>query len=446
MALSQFDNDTLCVTHPTGEMAFRVEGVPGPQGPIGETGPTGSTGPKGDKGEKGLQGKVGDQGEVGPKGAQGQKGEVGEKGYTGDRGEQGLPGPPGVQGGLGPQGERGLPGPEGLIGPQGPSGPVGPRGRQGINGPTGIRGLQGPPGVQGPRGRQGEPGDTELTADEFRRVTTTIQNNMSTLLHDILSDPCIRGKYAAIPASSCKEIHLCSSLRPTGHYWVNTPSGPQKVYCLMHTTRCGSETGGWMRVGKVDMSNPGTQCPSPLHTVTSPKRLCARQGGGGCSSVLFTTHGTPYTQVCGQAIGYRFHSVDAFGQYQSTDSIDNPYLDGLSITHGSPRHHLWSYAAGDACPCAPFGRRRQPPSFVQGNYYCESGGAGNSESRWYTDNPLWDGKGCSTGNTCCDPPNMPWFHRRLNTSATDDIEVRWCRDELTANEDFGVELFELYAQ
>ena len=309
--------------------------------------------------------------------------------------------------------------------------------------------------MQGPRGRQGEPGDTELTADEFRRVTNTIQNNVSTLLHDILSDPCTRGKYAAIPASSCKEIHLCSPLRPSGHYWVNTPFGPQKVYCLMNTTRCGSETGGWMRVGKVDMSNPGAQCPSPLRTVTSPKRLCARQGGGGCSSVLFTTHGTPYTQVCGQAIGYQFYTTDAFHQYYSNDSINNPYLDGLSITYGTPRHHLWSYAIGHAqsqspkpgtCPCAPTSRGTLPPSFVQDHYYCESGHEDGSKPKWYTGDPLWDGEGCPAGNTCCDPPNLPWFHRRINTSVTDDIEVRWCRDEPADNEDVGVELLELYAQ
>jgi len=27
-------------------------------------------------------------------------------------------------------------------------------------------------------------------------------------------------------------------------------------------------------------------------------------------------------------------------------SIDEPYLDGISITYGSPRKHIWSCATG----------------------------------------------------------------------------------------------------
>ena len=440
MQVQQPADNAECVTHPSGEVAFRVQGVPGPQGATGKTGPAGSTGPRGAKGERGLQGVKGDQGEVGPIGMQGQKGETGQKGYKGDRGEQGLPG-------------LSLPGPAGPVGPQGPSGPTGPRGAQGDRGLPGARGLRGYPGEQGPQGRQGVPGG--LTADEFRRVTNTIQNNVSTLLNDVLSDPCIRGKYAAIPASSCKEIHLCSPLRPSGYYWVNTLSGPQKVYCLMNTNRCGSETGGWMRVGKIDMTNSSETCPSPLKTTSCyPKRLCTRQGGAGCSSVLFTAHSIPFTQVCGQAIGYQYKSPDAFAQHFSSASINDAYLDGLSITCGSPRYHLWSYAIGhsesdrnyiDTCPCASQ-RGARPSSFIQDHYYCESGNVGSAESKWYLDDPLWEGKRCPAGNTCCNPPNMPWFHRRMGASVTDDIEVRWCRDEPADNESIGVELLELYTQ
>ena len=207
-----------------------------------------------------------------------------------------------------------------------------------------------------------------------------------------------------------------------------------------------------MRVGQIDMTNPLDACPSPLRTVTTPKRMCAKQGGAGCSSVLFNTHGFPYTEVCGQAIGYQFHSTDAFAQHYATASIDNAYLDGISITYGMPRQHLWSYAMGftqsqrdyiDVCPCAS-SPGKQPPSFVQNNYYCKSGNVGQAESQWYTNDTLWDGEGCPVNNTCCDPPNQPWFHRRITTNTTYDLEARWCRDEAAANEDIGVELLELY--
>ena len=450
--LSQIDNSTACLSHPTGEVAFRVQGVPGPQGPHGQTGRSGSPGPMGPKGDAGLQGRIGAKGDVGAVGAKGQKGEEGQKGRQGNRGQQGVPGPPGAQGTQGRPGERGLPGREGEIGPAGSQGPVGPRGRQGVMGPPGARGLQGPPGVQGPQGRQGEPGNTTIPIEEFNWMMTMLQRDVSALHSNLLSDPCTRGMYPAIPASSCKEIHLCRPHRSSGYYWIITPGGPHEVYCLLNTTRCGTVGGGWMRVGQINMTNPLDACPSPLRTITTPKRMCAKQGGAGCSSVPFNTHDVPYTEVCGQAIGYQFYSTDAFAHHHSNPTINSAYLDGISITYGMPRQHLWSYAIGiaksrwdsiDACPCAS-SRGLQPPSFVQSHYYCESAGVGGVDRQWYTNDPSWDGVGCPAGNTCCDPPNLPWFHRRIATSTTDDLEVRWCRDEAADNEDIGVELLELY--
>ena len=69
---------------------------------------------------------------------------------------------------------------------------------------------------------------------------------------------------------------------------------------------------------------------------------------------------------------------------------------------------------------------------------------GQSNGVWYSQYPLWDGEGCPVGNTCCDRQDLPWFHRTLNAASTDDIEVRWCRDEDAGNEDVGVVLLELY--
>ena len=85
-----------------------------------------------------------------------------------------------------------------------------------------------------------------------------------------------------------------------------------------------------------------------------------------------------------------------------------------------------------------------PPSFVQDHYYCEAGNVGDRENRWFDEDPLWDGEGCPTNNTCCDPPNLPWFHRIVNPASIADIELRLCQDESTSNEDVSVQLFELY--
>lgn len=65
-----------------------------------------------------------------------------------------------------------------------------------------------------------------------------------------------------------------------------------------------------------------------------------------------------------------------------------PYVDGVSITYGTPREHIWTYAIGNTdksnflprfatnCPCSQF-PGHLPPSFVGTNYYCESGRLSN---------------------------------------------------------------------
>ena len=62
------------------------------------------------------------------------------------------------------------------------------------------------------------------------------------------------------------------------------------------------------------------------------------------------------------------------------------------------------------------------------------------------DNPLWDGAGCGSQSTCCSFNNPPWFYKQLPQSNTNDIEMRVCRDEGTANEDFAIEVVEIYVQ
>ena len=66
----------------------------------------------------------------------------------------------------------------------------------------------------------------------------------------------------------------------------------------------------------------------------------------------------------------------------------------------------------------------------------------------YANDPLWDGQGCGA-TSCCElsyPPGVtpPWFCKQLPQTTTDDIEVRICGDQGTANEDIPVELIEIY--
>ena len=306
----------------------------------------------------------------------------------------------------------------------------------------GLPGRDGRDGVPGPAG---PPGTSEISYTAYRELRER-------LMSDILNDP----RFGAFSKNtkdtcpptlklSCKEIYDCNPDSPSGYYWISKDSSPpEQVYCGMNLTHCGNITGGWRRVAHFNMTSPEGTCPSSLTTITSP-RSCSRGGGAGCSSVTYTTFGVHFTRVCGQAIGYRHHTVDGFFGYAGLGKgIDSPYVDGLSITYDTPRRHLWTYAAGVGyCPCAG-DRRGQPPSFVQDHYYCEAGNVGGSQGRWYTADPLWDGEGCPTGNTCCDPPNLPWFNRVIDTPSTADIEMRLCQDQIAADEDFAVEQFELY--
>ena len=217
-----------------------------------------------------------------------------------------------------------------------------------------------------------------------------------------------------------------------------------------------------MRVANLNMKDPNQQCPPNFNLYTQPKRLCGRSiKVRGCNSVKFTTNGLQYNKVCGRVVGYQFHSTDAFARIDPAygRDIDSAYVDGVSITHGNPRKHIWTFVVGLAeasdnihdvyyCPCSSPIAGEQPPSFVGSDYYCESG---DYSPPWsaivHSDDPLWDGEGCDGNEApCCNPPDLPWFCKELPEPTSDDLEVRICNDEGQANEDVPIEVIELYVQ
>ena len=282
----------------------------------------------------------------------------------------------------------------------------------------------------------------------------TVQNIRSSIRNTII--PTLCGETQASPVASCSALPTyCSS----GYHWVRSSNGTAvQVYCDMDRV-CGcSSTGGWTRVANLNMSNPSEQCPGDwiLQTRSSePRRLCGRGSSGGCLSATYSTYSISYNHVCGRAIGYQIHTADAFSQYAGPQTIEGPYVDGVSLTHGLPgtRQHIWTFAAGfvergtlSSCPCVG---GRTAPSYVGNDYFCESGTSGTSSTDGlYASDPLWDGQACGSP-PCCElssPPGVtaPWFCKQLPQATTDDVEVRICGDEDTANEDTPVELIELY--
>ena len=217
---------------------------------------------------------------------------------------------------------------------------------------------------------------------------------------------------------------------------------------------------GWRRVAYLNMSDLSQQCPSVWQEITTPHRVCGRRStGGSCEGLTYPTGSEQYDRVCGRIIGYQIGSVDAFlvGPYVA---IDTYYVDGVSVTRGSPRQHIWTFAAGlgevttehaaAICPCVAGSLQgNRIPSFVGQNYFCETGiiTIGHVTSDFYPNgDPLWDGQGCGPTSSCCTFNSPPWFSVQLSSPTSDDIEVRICGNEGTGNEDSPIQFMELYVK
>ena len=223
---------------------------------------------------------------------------------------------------------------------------------------------------------------------------------------------------------------------------------------------CGG-TGGWRRVVYLDMTDPSTTCPSGWKLTGYSKRTCGRATDGinTCDSATFPVRGREYSRICGKIRAYQWGGTDAFRKVlQKNITIDDAYVDGVSVTHGTPRNHIWTFAAGvsegnprstGVCPCDAT-RDIAVPAFVGEDYFCESGfnapWRGHNYHALYHDDTLWDGEDCLSSSTCCSRRNPPYFVKQLPTSTTDDIEARICLDDVLNDENIAVELFELYVQ
>ena len=233
--------------------------------------------------------------------------------------------------------------------------------------------------------------------------------------------PQLYGVQRNIPASSCADIYQG---HPSGYYWLNVTNEPQLVYCSLNENRCcGESDGKWMRIAYLNMSDPSAQCPDGWREVQSPIRTCRRQFNTGINSVNYTSYGIPYSRVCGRIVAYQFGTPEGFRIDQTP--LDDAYVDGISVTFGHPRNHIWTFAATretqSRCPCISGGTAA--PSFVNMDYFCEIGIV-NTNIDFIDNNPLWDGQDCAAFNTCCEFNNPPWFCKQLNQPSTEDIEIR----------------------
>ena len=326
-----------------------------------------------------------------------------------------------------------------------------------------------------PIGRNGTTDSIAFSlAQSLQGIANALLVNSQTSCSGSASTTCCLTEPSPLP-TSCKEIKTKWPHGVSGYYLIGCKKGPMYVYC--HMEELCSSGGGWTRIAYLNMSDSTEECPPGFRLYQSGGfRACGRQSSNnaGCQSVKFPSC-VNYSQVCGRVVGYQYGTTDALypGRYQSEsygsvidnhrNNINSYYVDGISLTHGSPRRHIWTYVAGlieasiykDGrynCPCSQGSLQNSTiPSFIGNDYFCESGNPstnGNIDSStFYTADPLWDGKGCgSLEQMCCQAPGLPWFHKVLTSPTTDYIEMRDCADESTSDEDVPVNYYEIYVK
>ena len=125
-------------------------------------------------------------------------------------------------------------------------------------------------------------------------------------------------------------------------------------------------------------------------------------------------------------------------------SIDQAYVFaiGVSLTCGqNSQKHIWTFAgASDEAAnnaihkCSCINPNLDPtslriPNFIGSDYFCDAALSNPfyfNTKELYPSDPLWDGQGCGSSNTCCSVADLctnspPWFNKHLTSSTTDDV-------------------------
>ena len=313
------------------------------------------------------------------------------------------------------------------------------------------------------------------SVSEIKNTTTSNTRAIRELLELMEDLIALHNSSTSLP-TSCQEIKNKEPTSPSGVYALAVNGSKVHltyVYCHMGEL-CGSG-GGWTRLAYLDMTDATENCPSGFRLYQSGGvRACGRayNADASCQSVQFPSNGISYSQVCGRVTGYQYASPDAVqhglwinplnyvgGTDPKHNNINKAYVDGVSITRGSPRQHVWTLMGGllgsgianDGrynCPCSSGSLQSSyVQDFVKNNYFCESGATTSFTRTLLTADPLWDGQGCGYLETaCCSAPGLPWFYRNYTTTTTDYIELRVCGDQETDDEDTPVSFYEIYVK
>ena len=282
---------------------------------------------------------------------------------------------------------------------------------------------------------------------EFQVINVTISTEtlINNLTSKVIQD--IKTVYSFI---SCDELMNLSLLFPAGMYRVRSSNCSFILkYCSTNTAlSCNGVPGDWRRIAYLSNNSSPVECPIGFELINDPNvpALCKRNPTGTrCSSVTYSTHGNSYSQVCGTIHGSYFGNPDGFDSHSSIRSrsantpLNDNYVDGISLTHGSfSEHRIWTLTATvdfanptDICSvCAS-----NKPIYVGMDYFCDVVKECNSNC---SPRQIWDSGQCIGNNT---------FYKNLTQSTSDDIEMRVCTDQTAVNpadEDIFLSFVEIF--
>ena len=181
----------------------------------------------------------------------------------------------------------------------------------------------------------------EQTLKEFSNSLAGVSNSLAGVSNSLVTNSaCER------ISTSCQEVWDKCPNCTSGYYKILAADLTEKyVYCSFE--KCGT-VGPWTRVAYLNMSESSSVCPSGTQKFVNGSAIaCGIQepgsSSGACASITFSTAGN-YLEICGQMAGYQKGSTSAFDN--GVSDINEIYVDGISITRGSPRQHVWTYAVG----------------------------------------------------------------------------------------------------